>query len=99
MLSPLDVMIFLVRASILLNEGVAPTLLQLLQSALCGSKSEDDSNGGKSSVTGSPGKPKKDKDKDKNDQGIHFNLNNSENKTCTTHISINVHYLYMYVNI
>ncbi|XP_052722001.1 E3 ubiquitin-protein ligase UBR4-like isoform X2 [Crassostrea angulata] len=63
-----NVMIFLVRASILLNEGVAPTLLQLLQSALCGSKSEDGSNGGKSSITGSPGKPKKDKDKDKNDQ-------------------------------
>lgn len=68
----LDVMIFLVRASILLNEGVAPTLLQLLQSALCGSKSEDGTNGGKSSITGSPGKPKKDKDKDKNDQGTHI---------------------------
>lgn len=68
-------MIFLVRASILLNEGVAPTLLQLLQSALCGSKSEDGSNGGKSSITGSPGKPKKDKDKDKNDQGTKVNNN------------------------
>ncbi|XP_062622353.1 E3 ubiquitin-protein ligase UBR4-like, partial [Saccostrea cucullata] len=63
-----NVMIFLVRASILLNEGVAPTLLQLLQSALCGNKSEEGKDGGKSSVTGSPGKPKKDKDKDKNDQ-------------------------------
>lgn len=59
-----DVLSFLVRASIMLDEGVAPTLLQLLQCALCGSKTATSITEGPGS-TSSPAKQKKDKDKDK----------------------------------
>ncbi|KAL4218587.1 perineurial glial growth [Mactra antiquata] len=60
-----DILPFLVKASISLDEGVAPTLLQLLQCAICGTAviktSQPDQN------VQSPNKPKKDKDKDKNE--------------------------------
>ncbi|XP_052093919.1 E3 ubiquitin-protein ligase UBR4-like [Mytilus californianus] len=59
-----NVLSFLIRASIMLDEGVAPTLLQLLQCALCGSKmAAAVAEGG--GATSSPSKQKKDKDKDK----------------------------------
>lgn len=61
-----DIMSFLVRASIMLDEGVASTLLQLLQCALCGSKTGTSITEGPGSST-SPAKQKKDKDKDKNE--------------------------------
>lgn len=64
---------FLIQASIALDEGVAPVLLQLLQSALCGAKATV------AQSSASPAKSRKDrsdKDKDKtegkyceNDQG------------------------------
>lgn len=57
----------------MLDEGVAPTLLQLLQCALCGSKmAAAVADGGGS--TSSPSKQKKDKDKDKDkNEGITVN--------------------------
>ena len=69
---------FLVKASISLDEGVAPTLLQLLQCALCGSEViKGPQPQGTASGT-SPGKQKKtkdkDKDKDKNEGNIHFRI-------------------------
>ena len=54
---------FLVKASISLDEGVCPLLLQLLQCALCGAKAAQQAGPGTSSA--SPTKPKKEKDKDK----------------------------------
>lgn len=62
-----EVLAFLVRASIVLDEGVAPTVLQLLQCALCGSKGPVTGQIGSegAAVTSSPAKHKKDKDKDK----------------------------------
>ncbi|XP_050389975.2 E3 ubiquitin-protein ligase UBR4 [Patella vulgata] len=65
-----DTVAFLVKASIALDEGVAPTLLQLLQIALCGSKANhvNPSIVTSSSSTGSPVKHKT-KDKDKHDDG------------------------------
>ena len=63
----IDVLTFLVRASILLDEGVAPTLLQLLQSALCGAKGVNTPGVTTSASSSSPAKQKKDKDKDKNE--------------------------------
>ncbi|XP_069121893.1 E3 ubiquitin-protein ligase UBR4-like isoform X2 [Argopecten irradians] len=61
------VLAFLVRASIVLDEGVAPTVLQLLQCALCGSKGPGTGHTGSGggAATSSPAKHKKDKDKDK----------------------------------
>ena len=48
---------YLMQSSILLDEGVAPTLLQLLQAAICGVK-------GQSASSASPLKQKSKKDKD-----------------------------------
>ena len=45
----------------MLDEGVAPVLLQLLQSAVCGSKMAQQT-GTNSTACGSPTKRKKDKD-------------------------------------
>ena len=59
---------FLIQASIALDEGVAPVLLQLLQCALCGAKAMQHGPGGIG--TASPAKQKKDKDKDKNEGRI-----------------------------
>ncbi|KAL3872340.1 hypothetical protein ACJMK2_040271 [Sinanodonta woodiana] len=53
---------YLVKASIVLDEGVAHTLLQLLQCALCGIKGGSSQEQGTSN---SPAKDKKDKEKDK----------------------------------
>ncbi|KAH9519931.1 E3 ubiquitin-protein ligase ubr4 [Bulinus truncatus] len=60
-----DTLLYLIQASILLDEGVAPTLLQLLQCALCGVKghSQGHSNGSGSSSS-SPIKVKTKKDKE-----------------------------------
>ena len=67
---------FLVKASISLDEGVATTLLQLLQCALCGSEvSKGPQPQGSASGT-SPAKQKKTKDKDKDkdkNEGNNFN--------------------------
>ncbi|XP_067662559.1 E3 ubiquitin-protein ligase UBR4-like [Haliotis asinina] len=65
-----DTLPFLVKASISLDEGVAPTLLQLLQSALCGVKPSPAQNAASSSSssTTSPVKQKKDKNKNKNEE-------------------------------
>ncbi|KAJ8300178.1 hypothetical protein KUTeg_021697 [Tegillarca granosa] len=70
LLSIVDVLSFLVRSSIVLDEGVSPTLLQLLQLALCGSTGGSGSKpqpqaSDSSGSTSSPAKQKKDKDKDK----------------------------------
>ena len=56
---------FLVKASISLDEGVAPTLLQLLQCALCGSEVSKGPQPQGTAAGTSPGKQKKTKDKDK----------------------------------
>ncbi|ESP04880.1 hypothetical protein LOTGIDRAFT_156120, partial [Lottia gigantea] len=62
-----DTLAFLVKASIALDEGVAPTLLQLLQIALCGCKASqvNPSIVTSSSSTGSPVKHKSKESKDK----------------------------------
>lgn len=57
----IDILVFLMKASIMLDEGVAPVLLQLLQSAVCGSKMVQQT-GTNSNTCGSPTKRKKDKD-------------------------------------
>uniref|UniRef100_A0A0L8FRS1 E3 ubiquitin-protein ligase UBR4 n=1 Tax=Octopus bimaculoides TaxID=37653 RepID=A0A0L8FRS1_OCTBM len=56
-----DILVFLMKASIMLDEGVAPVLLQLLQSAVCGSKITQLA-GSSSNSCGSPTKRKKEKD-------------------------------------
>ena len=56
---------FLVKASISLDEGVATTLLQLLQCALCGSEVTKGPQPQGSASGTSPAKQKKTKDKDK----------------------------------
>ena len=53
------------KASISLDEGVAPTLLQLLQCALCGSEVSKGPQPQGTAAGTSPGKQKKTKDKDK----------------------------------
>ena len=64
--SCIGVLPFLVHASIVLDEGVASVLLQLLQCALCGAKStSSSSSAGSSGAT--PSKHKRDRDKDKNE--------------------------------
>lgn len=66
-----DTLPYLMQASVLLDEGVAPTLLQLLQSAICGVKSHGQAGGASSgggssdSSTTSPVKMKIKKDKDR----------------------------------
>ena len=68
-----DVLPFLVRASICLDEGVAHTLLQLLLCALCGTpsvKGTQPQDATADITTTSPNKQKKDKDKDKNEGDI-----------------------------
>ena len=58
------------KASISLDEGMAPTLLQLLQAALCGVKPTGQQNftaSSSSSSSASPVKQKKDKNKAKAD--------------------------------
>ena len=66
-----DTLPYLMQASILLDEGVAPTLLQLLQSAICGVKGHGQSGGAGSSdsSTTSPVKVKSRKDKDRSSKG------------------------------
>ena len=51
----------------MLDEGVAPTLLQLLQCALCGSKTATSITEGPGSTRSAKQKKDKDKDKDKNE--------------------------------
>uniref|UniRef100_A0A2C9K8S7 UBR-type domain-containing protein n=1 Tax=Biomphalaria glabrata TaxID=6526 RepID=A0A2C9K8S7_BIOGL len=58
-----DTLPYLIQASILLDEGVAPTLLQLLQCALCGVKGHGHTAGSNSSST-SPIKVKSKKEKE-----------------------------------
>ncbi|XP_041369615.1 E3 ubiquitin-protein ligase UBR4-like [Gigantopelta aegis] len=61
---------FLVKASISLDEGMAPTLLQLLQAALCGVKQSGQQNlaaSSSSSSSASPVKQKKEKNKTKSE--------------------------------
>lgn len=60
---PADTLPYLIQASILLDEGVAPTLLQLLQCALCGVKGHGHTAGSNSSST-SPIKVKSKKEKE-----------------------------------
>ena len=60
---PPGVLPFLLQASIVLDEGVAPVLLQLLQGALCGIKTTTPT------LPTSPVKAKRDKDKDKDKDG------------------------------
>ncbi|GFR97962.1 E3 ubiquitin-protein ligase UBR4, partial [Elysia marginata] len=65
-----DTLPYIMQASILLDEGVAPTLLQLLQSAICGVKSHGQGGAGSGglnsdSSTTSPVKMKSKKDKDR----------------------------------
>ncbi|RUS88506.1 hypothetical protein EGW08_003764 [Elysia chlorotica] len=62
-----DTLPYLMQASILLDEGVAPTLLQLLQSAICGVKGHAQSGG--VSSDSSPVKVKGKKDKDRSSRG------------------------------
>ena len=69
-----DTLPYLMQASILLDEGVAPTLLQLLQSAICGVKSHGQSGGAGGGVssdssTTSPVKVKGKKEKDRSSKG------------------------------
>ena len=56
---------FLMKASISLDEGVAPTLLQLLQCALIGSATIKGLQPQVSASGTSPNKQRKEKDKDK----------------------------------
>ncbi|KAL5011609.1 hypothetical protein ScPMuIL_010160, partial [Solemya velum] len=60
-----EVMPFLVRASIALDEGVASTFLQLLLCALCGTKALQTPAPGSAPSTGSPAKQKREKEKDR----------------------------------
>ena len=74
----LGIVPFLVKASISLDEGVAPTLLQLLQCALCGSEVTKGPQPQGSASGTSPAKQKKakdkDKDKDKNEGSAFISL-------------------------
>lgn len=61
---------FLILASISLDDGVAPLILQLLQYVLCGIKSGAEHGSSKSNAsaaTSSPAKQKKDKKDEKSD--------------------------------
>ena len=92
------VLSFLVRASIMLDEGVAPTLLQLLQCALCGSKTATSITEGPGSTRSAKQKKDKDKDKDKNedsddgqkiDETLCINLIQLLNKVVDPNLMIN----------
>lgn len=61
----LDTLSYLIQASISLDEGVAPTLLQLLQCAICGVKGHGQAHtSGSGSSSTSPVKVKSKKEKD-----------------------------------
>ncbi|GFN91871.1 E3 ubiquitin-protein ligase ubr4 [Plakobranchus ocellatus] len=73
---------YLMQASILLDEGVAPTLLQLLQSAICGVKGQGQHGGGGNSDSSStsPVKVKGKREKDRAPKGDDLDGSSSSKK-------------------
>ncbi|XP_060554667.1 E3 ubiquitin-protein ligase UBR4-like, partial [Ruditapes philippinarum] len=83
-----DVIPFLVKASISLDEGVAPTLLQLLQCAICGTAIVKVAQSQDIALGTSPNKQKKDKDKDKDKNDDSDDGQKHDESLCSTLIQL-----------